>query len=92
MTPFISFIHYYYFLHRFTEFDLEYGGESCPFDYVVVYDGNNWGAPNLSGRLCGTSAPPTYTSTGNSLFINFYTDPSVAGGGFQAAYQEVFGR
>ncbi|XP_072020163.1 LOW QUALITY PROTEIN: cubilin-like [Amphiura filiformis] len=76
---------------KFTMFDLEYGGEGCAYDFVEVLDGNDFGASSLTGRLCGTDTPQTLISTGNTLFINFVSDRSAGGRGFQAAYQEVFG-
>ena len=65
---------------------------ACLYDYLEIFDGADSSAPQLVQRLCG-SVPPVdaIVSSGNSMFIRFVSDSSVAGEGFISAYQEVIG-
>ncbi|XP_067930809.1 cubilin-like [Watersipora subatra] len=40
----------------------------------------------VQGRYCGGETPPTFTSTGNVLYVRFHTDSSVAHEGFSISY------
>ena len=53
------------------------------WDYIYVYDGNSTSATQLAS-LTGSYANNTYTSTGNSLLVRFYSDGSVTYPGWEA--------
>ncbi|XP_070174677.1 prolow-density lipoprotein receptor-related protein 1-like isoform X1 [Littorina saxatilis] len=70
----------------FTHMDLE----SC-CDYVQIRDGGNGTAPSL-GQYPGyrsRTLPFTIRSSGNQMWIKFYTDSSVNGTGFYATYESA---
>ncbi len=70
----------------FDEFDIEQAGtEGYIYDAVEVYDGSNTSAP-LLGTFSGDNIPQAITSTGNSMFIRFYSDISVTSEGWSAYY------
>lgn len=77
------------FTFRFSAFELE-AHPSCGYDYVDVRDGNTLQSP-LLGRFCGRVVPDMLRSSGNSMLINFVTDPTVAHGGFRAGYWTAYG-
>lgn len=58
---------------------------SCMFDYVEVYDGQDLNAP-LRARLCGLIPPPEIISTGRFLRVKFRSDSTVSLSGFVAKY------
>ncbi|XP_061178089.1 cubilin-like [Saccostrea echinata] len=74
---------------KFSSFDIE-AHPSCGYDYVEVRDGNSLQSP-LLGRFCGKVIPNVIRSTGNSMLVNFVTDPTVAYGGFRAGYWTTYG-
>ena len=75
---------------RFESFDLE-AHSSCNYDYVVLYDGDDYSTP-LTSRLCGSQVPSGFFyTTGNSMLINMVTDYSVTNAGFSGAYLAVYG-
>ncbi len=55
---------------------------SCDFDYLQVLDGSDQNSNQL-GKLCGTTAPDTITTSGNAALLRFRTDSSVAHPGFK---------
>eukprot|EP00094_Tigriopus_californicus_P007480 TCALIF_07202-PA protein Name:"Similar to CUBN Cubilin (Canis familiaris)" AED:0.20 eAED:0.21 QI:0/0.76/0.57/0.97/0.85/0.88/35/0/3998 len=63
---------------------------NCRYDFLEVRDGSTPDSP-LAGRYCGTTRPPRYVSTTNTLFIHFKTDQSITGIGFRAKYKTVCG-
>lgn len=72
---------------QWMSFALEPAPPSCRFDSVSVYDNST--VPNtggLVGRYCGTTLPPSITSTGDTLTIIFKSDASLAAEGFTATY------
>ncbi len=69
----------------FTTFDTENN-----FDFVTVYDGTSSASPQL-GRFSGTSIPPTITSSGSALFVQFTSDGSVTRQGWDATYSTTPG-
>ncbi|XP_022107899.1 cubilin-like isoform X2 [Acanthaster planci] len=69
----------------FDDFELESGGQACPFDYVEVFNGLEDDAPSL-GRFCGNTPPQALVSTSNTMRVVFFTDGSVAFRGFSARY------
>ncbi|KAG7281288.1 hypothetical protein CRUP_030971 [Coryphaenoides rupestris] len=61
----------------FNEIDMEAHLE-CAYDHIEIYDGRDGKAPSL-GRFCGTKKPSPITSSGNRLFIRFFSDNSCGG-------------
>ncbi|XP_062489682.1 cubilin isoform X1 [Pezoporus occidentalis] len=73
----------------FTSFTLEArSAQTCRYDYVQLYDGDNENA-NLVGTFCGSTVPAPFLSTRNSLTVKFFTDSSVEREGFNATYTTV---
>ncbi|XP_067667453.1 cubilin-like [Haliotis asinina] len=68
---------------EFIEMSLQ-GGRNCDHDYVAVYDGSSTSTQML-GKLCST-ATPSFTSSGSSVFIHFHTDASESHNGFKIKY------
>lgn len=68
----------------FNEIDIEAHLE-CAYDHIELYDGKDGKASSL-GRFCGTKKPPPITSSGNKLFIRFFSDNSVQKKGFEASH------
>ncbi|XP_060104406.1 cubilin [Heteronotia binoei] len=69
--------------------DIETHG-SCDYDKLVFRDGDNSLAPVLS-TVCGREIPGPIRSTGDSLFIQFTSDESVTGAGFNASFHKSCG-
>ncbi|XP_052870861.1 cubilin homolog [Anopheles cruzii] len=69
----------------FTKFHLEQS-ESCKFDYLEIFDGSTTNDPSL-GKFCGDRIPPGYTSSGNTLLLQFHTDWSAPNPGFSINYR-----
>jgi len=67
---------------NFSSFDIENCG-SCSCDGIKIYDGNSTGAP-LIGTYCNSNVPGIITSTTGSLTVEFYSDGSVEGAGWEA--------
>lgn len=61
---------------EFVAFDLE-----ANFDFAYVYDGPTTAAP-LIGQYSGTTAPGTFTSTGDALTFRFTTDGATIASGY----------
>ncbi|XP_073674791.1 bone morphogenetic protein 1a [Garra rufa] len=68
----------------FNEIDMEPHLE-CAYDHIEIYDGRDGKAPSL-GRYCGTKKPQPILSTGNKMFIRFFSDNSVQKKGFEASH------
>jgi Zn-dependent metalloprotease len=68
---------------NFTSFDTELN-----YDGVIVYDGNNTSAPQL-GSYTGNSLPPTLTSTGGSMLVQFLSDIAERKQGWSATYNSL---
>lgn len=75
----------------FSSFDLENGGTACWFDYVLVMEGTMQSGGQI-GKFCGTNIPPTERTMGNVMSVQFVTDASVQGDGFEATYDFLDGR
>jgi len=54
-------------------------------DIVNIYNGNNSGA-TLLGSYSGNAIPPTLTSSGGSMFIEFITNNTITASGWSASY------
>ncbi|WAQ95864.1 TLL1-like protein [Mya arenaria] len=70
-------------------FELEQHQE-CTYDHIEIFDGSNNYAQTL-GRFCGGKLPPTVISSGNELYMVFYSDASVQRKGFHATHNTVCG-
>ncbi|KAM4579034.1 bone morphogenetic protein 1a isoform 1-T1 [Fundulus diaphanus] len=68
----------------FNEIDMEAHLE-CAYDHIEIYDGRDAKATSL-GRFCGSKKPPPIISSGNKLFIRFFSDNSVQKKGFEASH------
>ncbi|RWS07949.1 cubilin-like protein, partial [Dinothrombium tinctorium] len=74
---------------EFIDFDLFYGGEHCPFDYVKVYDGLTTNDP-LIYNICGQKRNFAIYSSAESLLVQFSTLKRTADGqnrGFSAWFE-----
>lgn len=71
-------------MQAFNEIDMEPHLE-CAYDHIEIYDGRDGKAPSL-GRYCGSKKPPPVTSSGNKMFIRFFSDNSVQKKGFEASH------
>lgn len=69
----------------FREFGLE-PHQECTYDHVVLFDGDDNNARSL-GLFCGGATPDPITSSGNSMYMVFYSDASVQRKGFEAEYE-----
>ena len=69
---------------RFNSFNLEEDG-SCNKAKLVVRDGSNKDS-NVLGVYCGIKKPPTLTSTGNRLWLQFTSTNGAEGKGFLLYY------
>uniref|UniRef100_A0A8C4F1Z9 Metalloendopeptidase n=1 Tax=Dicentrarchus labrax TaxID=13489 RepID=A0A8C4F1Z9_DICLA len=68
----------------FNEIDMEAHLE-CAYDHLEIYDGRDVRVPSL-GRFCGTKKPSPVISSGNKMFLRFFSDNSVQKRGFEASY------
>ncbi|TNM91924.1 hypothetical protein fugu_018936 [Takifugu bimaculatus] len=73
----------------FNEVDMEAHLE-CAYDHVEIYDGRDTRSPSL-GRFCGTKKAPPVVSSGNKMFLRFFSDNSVQKRGFEASYDAECG-
>uniref|UniRef100_A0A8D3CPG2 Metalloendopeptidase n=1 Tax=Scophthalmus maximus TaxID=52904 RepID=A0A8D3CPG2_SCOMX len=69
----------------FNEIDMEAHLE-CAYDHLEIYDGRDVRAQSL-GRFCGTKKPPPVVSSGNKMFLQFFSDNSVQKRGFEVSYR-----
>ncbi|XP_048481076.1 cubilin-like [Plutella xylostella] len=74
-------------LIKFKSFKLETSFQ-CKYDYLKMYDGPNTDS-QLVGRFCGLKHPQSYTSTSNSIFIQFKSDHSLNSDGFHITYEII---
>ncbi|CAD21658.1 CUB domain-containing protein [Caenorhabditis elegans] len=56
----------------FTDFDIFFGGEHCPYDSVTIFDGPTPASPIIR-KVCGLQQRMEVYSMGNSLLIHFNT-------------------
>ncbi|KAH0627493.1 hypothetical protein JD844_003258 [Phrynosoma platyrhinos] len=63
---------------------------SCNYDKLVFRDGDNSLAPVLS-TVCGREVPGPIRSTGDAMLIQFTSDGSITGAGFNASYHRSCG-
>ncbi|XP_072431088.1 cubilin [Chiloscyllium punctatum] len=78
----------------FTAFTLNF--KNCHLAWLKLYDGSSAQSP-LIGTFCGNAIPPSGTSSGSSLHVEFHSDSSFSGNGFQMLWlqngcgEELFG-
>eukprot|EP00079_Xenopus_tropicalis_P009806 XP_002934135.2 PREDICTED: astacin-like metalloendopeptidase isoform X2 [Xenopus tropicalis] len=70
-----------------TNFYTEFS-RTCSYDYLSVYDGNSANAPLLK-TFCGRQFSFSTTSTGQNMFLKFFSDKSVQVTGFVLTYSFV---
>ena len=75
-------------LLRFLNFDVEYGN-SCMYDYLIIYDGPDDTSSQIGEKLCGNTEPKEIESTGNTMHILFHTDGGTEETGFQIQILEI---
>uniref|UniRef100_A0A8C7UD86 Metalloendopeptidase n=1 Tax=Oncorhynchus mykiss TaxID=8022 RepID=A0A8C7UD86_ONCMY len=73
----------------FNEIDMEAHLE-CAYDHLEIYDGQDGRAPSL-GRFCGIKKPSPVISSGNEMFMRFFSDNSVQKRGFEASHSAECG-
>lgn len=73
----------------FINFELE-PHQECTYDHIEVFDGRNINSHSL-GRYCGSKLPHPITSSGNQMYMVFYSDASVQRKGFHASHKTVCG-
>ncbi|XP_050461753.1 cubilin-like [Cataglyphis hispanica] len=69
-------------IHFLERFDLSYS-ENCEREYVEIRDGGTDGS-KFMGRFCKDVAPSSMTTTGNMIYVYFYTDLPEPKNGFKA--------
>ncbi|XP_027132680.1 cubilin, partial [Larimichthys crocea] len=74
---------------NFSDLDIE-NHSNCSWDYVAIYDGPTISSPLLA-HVCGTSLPPSITSTQNAIYVRFRSDSSRSHRGFSAHFSAACG-
>lgn len=74
-------------LLRFLYFEVE-EETLCTYDYVKIYDGSD-PKGKLLGGFCGRMLPNICASTSGQLYLQFVSDDTIGGKGFQAQYQMI---
>ncbi|KAK2582770.1 hypothetical protein KPH14_005035 [Odynerus spinipes] len=69
-------------IHFIERFDLTYSA-NCEREYVELRDGGTDNS-KLMGKYCKDTAPSSMTTTGNMMYIHFYTDVAEPKNGFKA--------
>ncbi|XP_056401096.1 embryonic protein UVS.2-like [Hyla sarda] len=73
---------------NFVAFDVQ-SSPNCMSDYIRIYNGPTKNYPLLLDRTCGTGLIPPIIGSTNQLLIEFSSDSSVTGVGFNAVYSTV---
>ncbi|XP_068152674.1 protein tolkin [Drosophila tropicalis] len=74
---------------NFTHFDLEgtsHQQSDCGYDSVTIYSKLTENRLKRIGTFCGSAIPPTATSDGNALRVEFHSDKSIQRSGFAAVF------
>lgn len=71
----------------FREFELE-KHSNCRYDYLEIRDGDEPQMP-LIGKFCGDLVPAPVRSSGNAVYIKFYSDGLTAKRGFKLKWQTL---
>ncbi|EFN66210.1 Cubilin [Camponotus floridanus] len=70
-------------IHFLDRFDLSYS-ENCEREYIEIRDGGTDNS-KFMGRYCKDIAPSSISTTGNMMYVYFYTDLPEPKNGFKAA-------
>ncbi|XP_059577326.1 astacin-like metalloendopeptidase [Alligator mississippiensis] len=70
---------------QFEALDLQ-SSKDCQADYIKVYDGVSKSSKVLLDKTCGSNLPVNLTASGTTMLIEFVTDSTETGTGFQASY------
>lgn len=73
---------------EFNQFEIEPHPE-CNYDHIEIFDGDSSNARSL-GKYCGSKTPRPILSSGNTMFMLFYSDASVQRKGFLAQYSSGY--
>ena len=68
---------------RVYKFNLEYGGSSCPYDYLEIRDGNSPSSPLLT-KSCGSLNYLYIYTSSRFLFVRFHSNGYTQMPGFDA--------
>ncbi|XP_077347020.1 cubilin isoform X1 [Lithobates pipiens] len=63
---------------------------SCGYDKLVIRDGDNNLAPELA-TICGKEPPGPIRSSGDAMFLHFFSNGITTGKGFNASYHKSCG-
>ena len=74
---------YNYIYLQINQFNLEYGGGSCPNDYLEIRDGNTPSSPLIT-KMCGSVGYTYIYSTGRFLLVRFVSNGYFQMPGFRA--------
>ncbi|CAL1576609.1 unnamed protein product [Knipowitschia caucasica] len=75
--------------YSFSTFQLESPNQGyCGYDYLKLYNGPDTQAPIL-GTYCGSSTPPSGTTTSAALTVIFRTDNALSRPGFQMVWTQI---
>lgn len=75
----------------FQDFALENNVRCSDGDFVAVYDGKSLASKKV-GEYCGSTIPPTFTSSTDKLHITFRTNRIAELRGFIASYNSSMGK
>uniref|UniRef100_A0A8C8RMM0 Metalloendopeptidase n=1 Tax=Pelusios castaneus TaxID=367368 RepID=A0A8C8RMM0_9SAUR len=70
---------------NFDAFNLQ-SSTDCNTEYVTIYDGISKSSEVLLNKTCGTKTPPTVTSSGKIMLVEFVRGGTGAATGFKASY------
>ncbi|CAL1528874.1 unnamed protein product [Lymnaea stagnalis] len=73
----------------FRDFEIE-PHQECTYDHVVVFDGEDRNARSI-GIFCGAVVPDPVVSSGNRMFMIFFSDASVQRKGFEIEHRTKCG-
>lgn len=73
-------------LFSFVNFDIEWGGRDCLYDWVQIVDATG---EELLPKSCGPRMPASILSKSNMATVKFHSDRSVARSGFKLEYTFV---
>ncbi|PIK61671.1 putative cubilin [Apostichopus japonicus] len=60
--------------------------KTCPYNKITIYDGNDDSHP-FETPLCGPSPPPAFKTTGNFMYLSYYSDGTIDDGLYYATFQ-----
>ncbi|KAM8974011.1 procollagen C-endopeptidase enhancer 2-like [Pelodytes ibericus] len=70
----------------FGKFDVE-GDSYCRYDYLAIFNGGKSDNNQQIGKFCGETPPKSIFSDANEMLVQFVSDLSVTGDGFEATYR-----